>query len=318
MKVGRRVTGMVSVVSLTLAAGAAWAQGFPNKPIRIVTSAIGGGNDITARLLAQWTSGPLGQQVVVENRTSLLAAETVAKAQPDGYTLLFAGSSFTVLPLLQKAYDPVKDFAAVSMIDSSPVVVVIHPAVPIKSIKELIAFAKAKPGVLNYGSGTTGGAQHLPVELFKSMTGTNIVRIPYKGAGPALNDLIGGQIQMMFTTAASASPHLKSGKLTGLAVSSIKPSALAPDLPTLAAAGVPGYEFLIVDAMMAPAKTPAAVVNRLNQELVRALNTSEAKEKFLSFGAESAPSTPAELAAFIKSDTIRLGKLIKDAGIRAD
>jgi len=187
--------------------------------------------------------------------------------------------------------------------------------VPIRSIKELIAFAKAQPGVLNYGSGTTGGAQHLPVELFKSMAGVNIVRIAYKGSGPALNDLLGGQIHLMFTTSASVAAHLKPARLRGLAVTSARRSALAPELPTVAESGVPGYEFILIDAMFAPANTPAAVIGRLNREIVRMLSTADAKEKFLSFGAEAAPSTPEELAAFIKTDISRLDKLIKEASI---
>ena len=311
------VVWMFSAVVMVLDLGSAFSQEFPNKPIRIVTSAIGGGNDTTARVVAQWLSGPLGQQVIVENRTSLLAAEAVAKAPPDGYTMLFAGSSFATLPLLQTAgYDPIKDYVPVSIIDSSPDVVVVHPSLPVKSIKELIALAKAKPGVLNYGSGTTGGAQHLPVEVFKSMTGVDIVRVAYKGSGPAVNGLLGGEIELMFTTSASVAVHLKSGKVRGLAVTSARRSALAPDLPTVAEAGVPGYEFILIDSMLAPAKTPAAIVNRLNREIVRVLSTAEAKERFLSFGAEPAPSSPEELAAFLKSDISRLAKLIKDTGIR--
>lgn len=294
----------------------AFSQDFPTRPIRIVTSAAGGGNDFMARLMAQWLTGPLGQQVIVENRTSLLAYETVAKAQPDGYSISYFGSSFATLPLLQEApYHPVRDFAPISMTESAPVVVVVHPSLPVKSIKELIALAKAKPGVINYGSGTTGGAQHLPVEYFKSLTGVNIVRVAYKGSGPAHNALLAGEVPLMFTTIPSVMPHIKSGKLTALAISSLRRSALAPDLPTVAESGVPGYEFIGPGGMVAPAKTPTAIINRLNREIVRVLSTPEAKEKFLSVGSEATPGTPAELGAFIKNEMARLAKLIKETGI---
>ena len=298
-------------------------QGFPNKPVRIVTSEPGGGLDFAARLISQGITSSLGQPVIVENRGGaggLIAIETVAKAQPDGYTLLLYGSTIWLVPFLREnvSYDPVRDFSPVILAVSSPNIVVVHPSIAANSVKELIALAKAKPGVLNYGSGALGASSHLSVELFKAMAGVNIVRIPYKGSGPALNGLIAGQVQVMFATSGGVVPHIKSGRLRALAVTSAQPSALMPDLPTVAASGLPGYVSASLGTIFAPAKTPAPLINRLNQEMVRFLRTADAKEQFLRSGVETVGSTPAELAATMKSEMARLGKVIKDAGIREE
>jgi tripartite-type tricarboxylate transporter receptor subunit TctC len=194
----------------------------------------------------------------------------------------------------------------------------VHPALPVNSIKELIALAKAKPGALNYASGGVGTTPHLAAELFKAMAGVNIVHIPYKGAGPAISDLIGGQVQLMFPNAAAVGPHLKSGKLRALAVTSSQPTALVPGLPTVAASGLPGFSSVLIVGMFVPAKTPATLINRLNQEIVRVLNNPEVKEKLFNTGSDVVGSSPEQFAAAIKSEVARLGKVIKDVGIKAE
>jgi tripartite-type tricarboxylate transporter receptor subunit TctC len=234
------------------------AQNYPNKPIRLVTAEAGGGADFLARLIAQGLAAGFGQQVIVDNRgaaSGVVAADTVAKAPPDGYTLLAIGSVLWLTPFLQDSvgYDPVKDFAPVSITARSVNILVVHPSIAATSVKELLAFARSKPGQLNCASGATGSSNHLAAELFRSMSGVDFVRIPYKGSGPALNDLLGGQVQMMFPTSAAGLPHVKSGRLRALAVTSLKPSTLAPGLPTVAESGVPGYESVVMYALLAPA-----------------------------------------------------------------
>ena len=296
------------------------AQDFPIKPIRFLTSSEpGGGGDIVLRIVRQDLTSALGQPVVVDNRPLAISGEIVAKAPPDGYTAAAYGTTLWLGPLLQPLpYNPLKDFAPITMMTRQPGVIMVHPSVPVSSIKELIALAKAKPGVLNYGSGNSGGIAHLGFELFKSMAGVDIVRIPYKGAGPAGNALVAGEVQVLLATATAATPHMKSGRAKALAVTTAQRSALIPGLPTVAESGVPGYEAASVYGMVTTAGTPAAVVNRLNRELVRILVRSDVKEKFLLSGTEVVASTPAEFAAFLKSEIARMGKVIKDAGIRAD
>lgn len=297
---------------------AAPAQDFPVKPIRILTSEPGGGGDIVARIIAQGMSGTFGQQVIVDNRSGALPGEIVAKALPDGYTLLLHGGSFYLAPFMQKLpYDVQRDFTALTHCIRSPNVVVAHPSLAAGSIKELIALAKAKPDQLNYGSGATGVPTHLSAELFKSMTGINIVRIPYKGTGPALTGLIGGETQIMFATASAVAPHVKSGRLKALAVTSLESSVLAPGLPTVAAT-VPGYESESIIGLFVPAKTPAAIIRKLNQESVRILHLPGVKERFFNAGTEAVGNTPEQFAAIIKREISKWGKVIKDAGVRAD
>ena len=318
MQVMRIIVWTISAGLMFLGAGVVSGQNYPNKPIRIVTSAVGGGNDFIARLIGQRISGPLGQSVIVENRPSNIAPEIVANASPDGYTLLLAGGTFLIGPLLEKlSYNPVRDFSPITLVDSSPNVLTVHPSVQANSVKEFIALAKARPGALNYASGNTGSLIHLAAELFKSMSGVNLVRVPYKGTGQAVNDLLGGQVQLMFATAASVAPHIKSGKLRGLGVTSAQPSSLAPGLPTIAAT-LPGYAAVGESAMYASGKTPGVIIRRLNQEIVRVLNEADVREKFLTGGSEPAPSTPEKHAAIMKSEIATWSKLIKDAGIKAD
>jgi tripartite-type tricarboxylate transporter receptor subunit TctC len=299
--------------------GLARGQDYPNRTIRIVTSASGGGTDFVARVVSQGLTGSLGQQVIVDNRGGNIPVEIVSQAPPDGYTLLADGSSFWVTPLLQKApYDPVRDFSPITLVVSAPNLLVVHPSLPVKSVKELIALAKAKPGELNFSSGGVGGGAHLSGELFKSMAGVNMVHIPYKGGGPAMIALLGGEVQLLFPNTPSAAPYMKSGKLRALAVTSAQPSVLFPALPTVSASGLPGYESGTTYGIFAPAKTAAALINRLNQEIVRVLNRTDVKEQFLNAGVEVVGSSPEQFAATMKIEMVKWGKLIKDAGIKVE
>ena len=299
--------------------GAALAQTYPNKPIRIVTASAGAGSDFIARLIAQETSGPLGQQIIIDNRASgVIPAEIVAKSPPDGYTLLVYTNAIWNLPLLQStSYDPLRDFSPITAVTKSPVLLVVHPALPVRSVTELIALAKARPGELNASTGATGGSGHMALELFKSLVHVKIKRIPYSSGAIEILDLLSGRMQMTFGPAAETSQLVKAGKLRALAVTTAKPSALFPELPTVAAT-VPGYEWVGTTALFAPANTPAAVINRLNREVVQALRRAEVKERVVSVGSEVIGSTPEQLTAEIKSDMVRLGRLIKDAGIRVE
>ena len=320
----KRKIAVIGVLLATLAAwggtlSTAYAQAFPVRPVRIVVPGTGGSADSVARLVAQGLSGRLGQQVIVDNRPNgIIPIELVIKAQPDGYTILLYGSTVWLMPFLNSniTYDPLRDFAPISLAVSSPNIVVVPVSFPVKTIAELIALAKAKPGALNYGTTGTGNATHLAAELFKSMTGVNIVRINYKAAGTALTDLIGGQIQVMFAPAASVAPHLKAGKLHALAVTSAKPSMLRPDLPTVASAGLPGYESLAMSGIFAPAKTPPNLVTRLSSEIAKVLQSAEVRQKLIDSAVEPVGSTPQELTAVMKAEMARLGKVIRDAGIR--
>jgi tripartite-type tricarboxylate transporter receptor subunit TctC len=306
---------MLSVGLMVSGAGVVSGQNYPNKPIRIVTSEPGGGNDIVARLVAEGVTASLGQRVIVDNR-GIVAAEIAAKATPDGYTLLIYGSNIWLMQYLRDnvPWDPLRDFAPITVAVNLPNILVVHPSLPVKSVKELVVLAKAKPGELNYAAGTIGVSPHLAAELFKALAGVNIVRVPYKGGGPALNGLIGGEVHLMFPNAGSVMPHIKSGRVRALAVSTARPSALAPGLPTVAAA-VPGYETGAVICVFAPARTPPAIVDLLNREIVRVLNDAVVKERLFNSGSEVVANSTGEFAAFIKSDMARMGKVIRDAGI---
>ena len=317
MPIHRFEAGMCFVCLMTLGVGGACAQSFPTKPVRLVTAAPGGGNDFTARLIAPGLSARLGQQVLVDNRPSgVIPGDVVSRAQPDGYTLLVTTGILWILPFMQKVpFDPVKDFLPITIAVTNPNVLVVHPSLPVKSVTELIALAKAKPGELDYASGATGSSSHLAAELFKALASVNMVRIPYRGAGPAAVALISGEVQLMFATAGSVVGYVRSARLRALAITSAKPSALLPGLPPIAAAGLPGYEANALFGIFAPAGTPAAIVNRLNQEIVRVLNSPDVKERFFKTGMEVVGSSPVEFAAAIRSDMARMGKVLKAAGI---
>src|SRR5215831_86285 len=307
-------------VAAVASAGFASAQSYPTKPVRMVTAEVGAAGDFATRVLAQALSANLGQNVIVDNRPSgVIPCDVVAKAAPDGYTLLHFTNSTWTAPLMQRApYDPVRDLAPVALTVKSSSVLVVHPSLAVKSVADLIAYAKSRPGYLNYAAGGTGGAGHLSAELLKSMADVDLVRVNYKGGGPALNALLGNQVQVGFLSAPSVLPHVKSGRLRALAVSGPQRSALSPDVPTVAAAGVPGYEVEQLMGVFAPAKTSAVLINRLNQEIVQVLQRAEVKERFENASMEVVGSSPAQLAAAMQADMSRMGKLIKSAGIRAE
>jgi tripartite-type tricarboxylate transporter receptor subunit TctC len=272
-----------------------------------------------ARVIAQGLSGSLGQQLVVDNRPAVVVGELVAKAPADGYTLLVIGSVLWLTPFLQEnaPFDPVKDFSPVSLTARSLNILVVHPSVAADSVRELIALARSKPGQLNYATGATGSSNHLAAELFKSMASLDLVRIPYKGAGPAVSDLVSGQVQLMFPTTAAGLPHVRAGRLRALGVTSLRTSALAPGLPPVAESGLPGYESVVMYAMFAPAKTPAPIVKRLHMELAQFLRTAAATERLFNAGIEAVAAPPAELAVAMRSEMTRMGKLIQDARLGA-
>jgi tripartite-type tricarboxylate transporter receptor subunit TctC len=306
----------VLLVCLAIA-GVASAQNYPVKPVRIVTTVPGGSQDLTARLIAPKLGERLGQQFIVDNRGGILSMELVAKAPADGYTLLLASASLWTSQFLRDdvRWDALKDYAPVSMLVTSPNILVVHPSLPVKSVKELIAFARARPGALNYSSGQSGASSHIAGELFKSMTGVDIVRVAYKGQGPAMLSLITGETQISFPNAAAASAVMKSGKIRALGVTAPKPSALAPGLPTVASAGLPGYESKAVLGLFAPGRTPAPIIEQLHAATVRALNEADVKQRLFDSGAEVVASSPAELTAEMKSEIATTGKLLKNIGI---
>jgi tripartite-type tricarboxylate transporter receptor subunit TctC len=305
--------------------GAVFAQAYPTRPIRMVVpfSAGSGGTDLMARLIEQRLGASLGQQIVIDNRPGaggIPATEYVAKAAPDGYTLLMTNVSLAANPYLYSKlpFDPLKDLVPVTMINSSPLLLVVHPSLPVTSVKELLAYSKLHPGKLNYGSGGVGSTPHLSGELFKSLSGIDAVHVPYKGGAPALNDLVGGQLSFMVENMAGTMPFVKAGKLRALAISSPQRSPLAPELPTMAEAGVPGYEVIGWNGIVAPKGTPPEIVARLHAEVAKILRTPEMRQQLAAVGSEPIGNTPEEFGAFIKAEMGRWGKVIKEKGIRAD
>jgi tripartite-type tricarboxylate transporter receptor subunit TctC len=315
----RTLAGRVSLLAAAILTAPAAAQTFPERPLRIVTSQAGGGNDVQARAIARELTAALGQQVIVDNRASgVIPGDIVARATPDGYTLLFYNNALWTGPLMQKTpYDPVRDFASVTTATIAPNVLVVNSGLPVSSVQQLITLAGSKPGQLNYASSGLGASNHLAAELFKFMAGVDIVRIGYKGASAGLNDVIAGQVQVMFPTAGAVIPLLKLGRVKALAVTSLERSKVVPELPTVAASGLPGYESLAIYGVFAPSGTPPAIVDRLNKEIVRVLASPEVKNLFFRLGMETVGSTPAQLAAKVKDEMSRLGKVIKAAGIAA-
>ena len=301
------------------------AQGFPTRPIRmIVAYPPGGGADIVARIVAQKISEGFGQQVVVDNRggaAGIIGTEIVARAAPDGYTVIM-GTNAThgiFVSLYRKLpYDPVKDFAPVTGVVNVTNMLVINPSVPAHSVKELIEFARAKPGQLNYGSGGSGSNAHLAVELFKVMARVKMEHLPYKGIAPALTDLLAGQVQVMISNMPPVLPHVQSGKLRALAVTGAKRSAVVPDLPTVNEAGVPGYESDLWWGVLAPAGTPTPVIGKLNAAIVQVLRMPDVKERLSGMGAEPVGNTPEQFAALIKADIVKWAKVVKASGAQVD
>ncbi|MGH8619801.1 MAG: Bug family tripartite tricarboxylate transporter substrate binding protein [Burkholderiales bacterium] len=297
------------------------AQSFPAKPIRlIVPFPPGGGNDTVARAVGQELAKPLGQQVVIDNRPGAggaLGAELAAKAPPDGHTLFLAGvASHGINPALNPKlpYDPIRDFAPVSLLASAPLILVVHPSLPARSVKELIALAKAKPGALNYASNGPGSSSHMAGELFKLSTRTDLVHIPYKGLSPALTDLMSGQVQIMFSSAVAMLPQVKAGRLRGLATTGAKRPAAIPDLPTVAEAGVPGYETGSWYGIVAPAGTPPDIVNRLSAEMQKIVRQPAIQERFNAEAASPVGSTPQEFVTHLQREKERWTKVVKATG----
>ena len=303
---------------------AATPQNYPTKPIRLVVPfAPGGGTDITARAVAQKLGESWGQTVVPDNRpgaNGTIGVDITAKSAPDGYTITMISSSHAVnVGLYTKLpYDLLRDLAPVTQATSQPYVMVIHPSVPAKSVKEFIAYARSKPGGVNYGSSGTGGIAHLGGALLASIAGIEMVHIPYKGGAPSTMDLIAGQIQMQLGTLLLTGPHIKSGKLRVLAVTTPKRWPGTPELPTMQEAGVPGFAITQWYGMLAPAKTPPAIVNKLSQEISRLLHQPDVKERLAADGADAVGNTPAEFGAHIKSEIDKYGKLVKQIGLRAE
>jgi len=312
-------SALISLISVALSAPA-FAAEYPTKPVRFVVGfAPGGGTDTTARAMANRLTELLKQQVVVDNRPGAagnIAAEIVSNAQPDGYTVLMGTiAALAINPSLYKKlpFDPVKDLAPVTLAVDSTNILVVHPTVPAKSVKELVALAKSKS--LNGGSSGVGGTGHLALELFNLQAGTKIIHVPYKGGGPAMVDLLGGNINLIFATAASAMPHIKSGKIRALAVTTAKRSGLVPDLPTVAEAGLPGFEANNWYGVLVPAGTPRAITNRLNKEITATLNTPAVKDFLFKQGLDANPGTPESFGNYIKAETAKWAKVTKAAGL---
>jgi tripartite-type tricarboxylate transporter receptor subunit TctC len=310
---------------LACSATKATAQSFPERPIRFVVGFTPGGpSDILARALGQKLAERWNQQVVIENRPGAggnLAAEVVAKSAPDGCTWLLGNNSIlaTNQTLYRNlGYDPVKDFAPVSLVAVQPNILVVHPQVPAHSVSDLIALAKKNPGKLNYASSGSGAAAHLAGELFKSMAGVDLVHIPYKGAQPALTDMISGEVQVMFATSASVIPLIRAGKLRALAVTTARRSPSVPDLPTVAEAGVAGFEAITWHGVVVPSATPAGLVERMNRDIVAVLNNAELRDRLHGLGAEVITGTPREFADYIAAEIPKWAKVVRDSGARIE
>jgi tripartite-type tricarboxylate transporter receptor subunit TctC len=317
-------SALVAVTAITGVMPAYAAAPYPTKPIKlIVPFPPGGAADTSARVIAEKLGADLQTQVLVENRPgagTMIASEAVARSAPDGYTLLFAASSLTINPALYPKipFDPIKDFTPVILAVSPVHILVVRSELPIKSVSDLIKVAKEKPNGLNYGSTGSGTSTHLEMELFKSMSGTQIVHVPYKGSSPALADLIGGHLQVMFDPVSSSMSHIKAGKLRALAVTSAKRSAMVPDLPTVAESGLPGYEAMPWLGILGPAGTPPEIVKQLNAGVTKVLALPEVREKLASMGFETLGSTPQQFADFIKADLVRWAKVVKESGAKVD
>jgi tripartite-type tricarboxylate transporter receptor subunit TctC len=313
----------IVAICIAMSAAVSMAQTYPSRPIRIIAlSSSGSGPDIVGRLIGQKFTEAWGQQVIVDPRpaaTGIIGTEIASRAAPDGHTLVVVTSQAVIVSVMYEklSYDLIRDFSPISLIASTPFILIIHPSVPAASTSDLIAVAKAKPGQLRYGSGGSGSPPHLSAEIFKSMTGTDIVHVPYKGVTPALMDTVGGQVHMVFSVIPAAVSTVKSGKVRVLGVSSAKRTPLMPDLPTIAET-VPGYEFIGWYSLFAPAKTPQPVIAKLNAEIVKALNTPDLQERFSNLGAEVSTSTPQELAAYLRVQTDKMRKAVKDSGARPD
>lgn len=324
MRISGPIIALAATACTLLPIVYAGAQDYPARPIRFIAPYVpGGGVDFVARTLAQKLTESWGHTVIVENRPgggTNIGSELVARSAPDGYTLLVGGVPNTANMTLYKnpPYDVVKDFAPVCQLDTAPNVLAVHPSVPAKSVRDLIALAKAHRGALTYASAGIGSSNHLSGELFRVMAGVEIVHIPYKGGGAAVTDLLGGQISMYFGTTPSTMPHVRTGKLRALGVTTAKRTVAAPDVPTIAESGLPGYEQSAWHGLLAPAGTPQAIITKLHAEVLRALRSPDVVERFTVQGIDIIGNSPTEFAAFIREDVAKYAKLIKAAGIRID
>jgi tripartite-type tricarboxylate transporter receptor subunit TctC len=302
-----------------IASGNALAQSYPAKPIRFI---VGPGPDALARVIGQQITQAWGQPVIIDQRGGgggTISAEAVARAAPDGYTLLLATGTHTINPsMYQVSYDMVRDFAPVTLLASTPFILAVHPSVPVNSVGELIALAKSKPGTLNYGSGGSGTPPHLATELFKTQAGINIVHVPYKTVAAAITDLIAGQLQVMFTVGPAGLPQIRAGRIRGLAVSTAKRSVFAPELPTVAEAGLAGFDVFGWNGLLAPAGTPKSIIAKLHAEITRALQIPEIRERVAGFGFEPVGNSPEEFGEFIKADIAQWARVAKESGARID
>jgi len=321
----RWISGLCALFFSVAMTGLAQAeQPWPMKPIRlIVTSPAGGPSDIAARIISQRLTETLGQAVVIDNRggaNGIVGTEMVANALPDGYTIGMVQAGLAINPSLyaRVPYDPLKDFAPITQAISVPNVLVVHPSLGVNTVAELVAAAKAHPEEIPFASAGKGSSGHLALELFQMSAGVRFNHVPYKGGAPAINELLGGHVKALFSLALAATPHLRSGKLKGLAVSSGQRSAVAPELPTVAESGYPGFEVVGWFGILAPAKTPPAIVAKLHDEIVRVLKMPDTRQRLASQGADVVASAPDEFAAYIKSETERWAKVIKTAGIRVE
>ena len=321
---GRKLSFCLLPFSFFLAVACASAQGYPSRPIRVIVSVpAGGAPDVTARLIAPALSGILGQQLVIDNRGGaggLIGAELAAHAAPDGYTLFVSSpGAITILPLMRKVpFDTIRDFAPISLISIGPFLLMSHPSVPVKTVKDVIALAKAQPGKLNYASAGNGTPNHLAMELFKSMAGVDITHVPYKGAPQAVTDLVAGQMNFMFNSIASTLGHVRAGRVRGIGLAGQKRSAQLPDIPTISESGIPGFEAANWFGMFAPVKTPKAIVTRLNAAVVKVVHSPEIRAQFEALGADPVGSTIEEFAAYVRSESERYAKVVKASGIKVD
>jgi len=311
----------MSAALLGAAATAGAQSNYPNRPVRvIVPSSAGGGTDIVARIIAPELSKRLGQQVVIDNRPgagTMIGIELASKAPADGYNLLMGLSTLAINSALYKKvpYDPVRDFAPITVAVSSASIIVVHPSLPVKSVKELIAFARARPGQINYASAGTGTYPHMTMELFLSMAKLKMAHIPYKGTGPAMIDMLAGHTAVMAATILTGMPQIRAGRLRPLGITSKARSPVAPEIPTIAEAGLPGFESVQWYALLAPAKTPRDIVTRLHAEMVRVLQQPEIRQRFAADGADPVGNTPEEFAQFIQSELVKWAKVARGAGI---
>lgn len=312
-----------ALLALMLAPPAA-AQSWPDKPVRVVVPlATGGTTDILARMLGQHLGETLRQSFIVDNRPGgggNIGNEIVARARPDGYTLLMASPPLVINPSLERqiAYDPVRDYAAITLVASIPIVFAVHPAVAARSVKELIALARSKPGALTYASSGVGGSPHLAAALFTSMANVDITHVPYKGSGPALTDLLGGQVHMQFSGLPPLLPHIRTGKLRALAVGGATRTGTLPDVATLAEAGVPGYEATSWQGLAAPARTPRAIVQQLNTLIVTYMRRADARARLAELGADPVGSSPEQFAAFLNAEFTKWASVIRKTGARVE